>query len=781
MLCDDERGQAIQIGAVILFSFAVIGFSLYQATVVPDQNGEVEFNHNRDVQQDMLELQNAIYATAASGDGASASVQLGTTYPARVFAVNPGSPGGSLRTFDPGDASELTIENAAATAGGPTNFWDGTSKRYPTTGIRYEPNYNVYSQAPATVYENSVVYNLAPDGGVAVQTDQRLVDGREVDLLSLLGSYQQSSSGTASVDVRGPTNEPRTVTVQPSGGNITITVPTDLSESTWETLLESELVSNGGYVVASSITVSSGLLSFELAATDGAGNPVSYELRTPVAGVGANVPQPTATYVTKIDGDGTEVAPDGAATLTVEIRDLYNAPVSGVTPSASASAGTASVPGPSDENGQTTVEYTAPSTAGTQTVSVEDDLDDSGTVDPDETVTFTVEVVASSGGGGDTLDPVFSSGPAANPTTIGQGQPIDLNATIDDMNGNGGTDIVSATWSDAVSGDSGTFSPDDGEFDQPKEAVSAKISGSNTSGWSTGDHEITVTGSDANGNTVSETVTVTVTPDPGPPGGKAFADANDNGVYDSGETTYTVSKLRDFDEKVNLVIPSDVGGGTLSNPGGDIKIKAVKITSDVNIDAGSITLKAEKGSEGPIDISATSLTSSGDVEVVATDIDASDGTIETTGGSVTLKAEKGGGGPIDIDGSDISTAGGNDVKIKAKSVSGRNAEITATQGSITVEATVNVGGEVDVSGGRLKTTGGNKISLKSKGDVFLDDTATQQAKVEAADGGAVTVNVEKKSNTLHVDGLEIIDDDDTLKLEPDKANVDGTPESGSVG
>jgi len=54
MLGDDERGQAIQIGAVILFSFVVIGFSLYQATVVPDQNSEVEFNHNQNVQQDML-------------------------------------------------------------------------------------------------------------------------------------------------------------------------------------------------------------------------------------------------------------------------------------------------------------------------------------------------------------------------------------------------------------------------------------------------------------------------------------------------------------------------------------------------------------------------------------------------------------------------------------------------------------------------------------------------------------------------------------------------------
>ena len=66
-LRDDDRAQAIQIGAVLLFGILVISFSTYQAFVVPNQNENVEFNHNQRVQGQLQEVRNAIVSMPGTG------------------------------------------------------------------------------------------------------------------------------------------------------------------------------------------------------------------------------------------------------------------------------------------------------------------------------------------------------------------------------------------------------------------------------------------------------------------------------------------------------------------------------------------------------------------------------------------------------------------------------------------------------------------------------------------------------------------------------------------
>jgi cytochrome c-type biogenesis protein CcmH/NrfG len=73
----DRRAQAIQVGAVILLGALVIAFSTYQAVVVPEQNRNVEFNHNQRVQQQLQEVRNGILS-AADGQPQATSVELGT-------------------------------------------------------------------------------------------------------------------------------------------------------------------------------------------------------------------------------------------------------------------------------------------------------------------------------------------------------------------------------------------------------------------------------------------------------------------------------------------------------------------------------------------------------------------------------------------------------------------------------------------------------------------------------------------------------------------------------
>jgi hypothetical protein len=112
----DDRGQSIQIGAVLLFGALVVALAGYQAFVVPQQNEAVEFSHSQTVQNDIQELRNALVSATGEASTRSVSVTLGTRYPDRAFAVNPGPASGSLRTAgtsDPGVALEVANATAA--------------------------------------------------------------------------------------------------------------------------------------------------------------------------------------------------------------------------------------------------------------------------------------------------------------------------------------------------------------------------------------------------------------------------------------------------------------------------------------------------------------------------------------------------------------------------------------------------------------------------------------------------------------------------------------------
>ena len=108
---DDERAAAIQVGAVLLFGILIISMAMYQATVVPDQNEGVEFNHNQEVQGQMQDLRNTVVSVPGGGGGGSVTVELGTRYPSRSLLVNPGPAYGSLRTVGTNDESARGISS----------------------------------------------------------------------------------------------------------------------------------------------------------------------------------------------------------------------------------------------------------------------------------------------------------------------------------------------------------------------------------------------------------------------------------------------------------------------------------------------------------------------------------------------------------------------------------------------------------------------------------------------------------------------------------------------
>jgi len=127
----------VQVGAVLLFATIIIALSVYQATVVPAENSDVEYRHSQQVQGQLVDVRNALVATAETGDARPATVSLGTEYPNRVFLVNPPPAAGTLRT-DTYDDPTVMVSNVNATnpRRGTTSTARGRSRRSPSRSFR---------------------------------------------------------------------------------------------------------------------------------------------------------------------------------------------------------------------------------------------------------------------------------------------------------------------------------------------------------------------------------------------------------------------------------------------------------------------------------------------------------------------------------------------------------------------------------------------------------------------------------------------------------------------
>jgi hypothetical protein len=396
-LVGDERGQAIQIGAVLLFGVLIISFSTYQAFVVPDQNRGIEFSHNQEVQSQMQDLRNAVVSVGGIRGSQAVSVQLGTRYPSRVIARNPGPPSGSLRTVGTTEpAVNLRIANAQAT-GETGDFWD-EDQTYNTGVVRYTPSYNLYTNPPETVYENTVLYNRFPSGDLTL-ANQTFIDGTEISLVLLNGTLSETSTRSATVDVRAESSSTQTVTLDDDGSPITITFASTRSADYW-TFLENTQSSVTDVRPAGSVNGLS-LVTVELDDSQ------SYQVQLTKVGVGTGVTDEDTAYLTDISGDGRPVSQGESIALTLEVRDRFNNPPDNattmqVTAEVAGSGSLQSTTQTPDEDGQVTFVYEATGTTGDQEirfsyVGIDGDFDASTPQD----VSMTVDVTSGSGGGYD--------------------------------------------------------------------------------------------------------------------------------------------------------------------------------------------------------------------------------------------------------------------------------------------------------------------------------------------------------------------------------------------
>lgn len=231
----DDRGVSELIGAVFLFAFLIIGLSGYQVWVVPSQNAEVEWNHNLEVQDDMVDVRNTVLASKISGDEGYAAVQLGSEYPSRVIAVNPPNPTGTLRSTEPkpisvtsgGDDITDVVCGAEDLEG---NYYIENETRF----LEYEGQYNELDNHGVIRYENSILYHDYEDADV-VRSSQRLLQDDEISIVPLVESYSEQGRERVVVEPR-----PGLISTERVSGP-TVTLPTELDEDKWQTLLEPEL------------------------------------------------------------------------------------------------------------------------------------------------------------------------------------------------------------------------------------------------------------------------------------------------------------------------------------------------------------------------------------------------------------------------------------------------------------------------------------------------------------------------------------------------------------
>jgi hypothetical protein len=491
-----ERSQSTVVGFVLVFAILLMLLVTIQTTAVPAWNQGVEYSHSERVQGELELLRDTLFRTAATGSVGSKSVSLGTQYPLRPFLFNPPDPTGRLRTTAPGT---VTITNATA-PGETRDYWNGSTRSFVDRALVYRPDYNEYDTAPTTALENTVSYNRF-DQRALTRSGQRLVSGRRINVVALNGTLDERGQRPETVETE-PLSAPTQTTTVRSDGPLVVTATTRLSEAVWEELLAEERAPDG-YVTDVAVTPGDpGTLRLTLAANE------SYDLRMAKIGVGSNVDDPPAHYITTDSPSELRLAAGGAERLVFEVRDRFNNPVSGVAVDATPSGSGTLIPvdNVTDSDGHARFRYEADA-VGTATVTATFGTDP----DPMQTATVTVESRTDAGttggtgpaGGGDDIAPSVSdietNATTATARTVERGTKLALSATVSDFE-RGGSDVYRATWSSNRSTAGGAMRPEggDGEFDSVEERVVA--GGIDTSGWATGWHNITVTGTDANGN-----------------------------------------------------------------------------------------------------------------------------------------------------------------------------------------------------------------------------------------------------------------------------------------
>lgn len=314
-----DRAVSEVMGSILIFGFLIAALGLYQLTVVPANNEDVEQRHSATVREDMLELRSALLDAGYQGSSRSIQVSAGTQYPARALALNPPPPNGRLTTEEVTGA--VSLSGVEVVDGEADDYWQKEGFGFDTAHVVYRPAYNYYEDAPVVRYEPTVLYS-GFEGADVVESNQGLVDGSRLNLVLVEGSVSGSMSQRLSLDVRPgstATQGVRIVDDSSDSSEPTITVKTRLSREKWEELLDGEPATVADYRTPDGPNE----VDIELTADE-------YTLRVAEVGLDRNPPQ-SAEYIVMREEPADSLRTGESTTFSVQVLDEFGNPVEGQT------------------------------------------------------------------------------------------------------------------------------------------------------------------------------------------------------------------------------------------------------------------------------------------------------------------------------------------------------------------------------------------------------------------------------------------------------------------
>lgn len=239
----NERSQSVVIGSILMFTIIIGLLGVLQLYVVPQQNADVELNHETTVKDDFSELHSGVLNAVENKRSYSETFHLGVEYPSRFILLNPPNPQGTIRTEDVGPLDD-TVED---TDGEPWHVGQevcGLPSGKATKQLVQVGNYNEIRNTGFYSYENSVTHHSIEEGTTEefIDSDQAFIEQQTIYLRPLVGQdIARSAVGSESITFQ--TNETGRITM---AQNEILTLQTGLSQSQWEDVVDgSDLTVDG--------------------------------------------------------------------------------------------------------------------------------------------------------------------------------------------------------------------------------------------------------------------------------------------------------------------------------------------------------------------------------------------------------------------------------------------------------------------------------------------------------------------------------------------------------
>lgn len=327
------KGVAAVIGFLLIFSFLIMAAAQYQVQVIPAQEENTEITHSRLVQGQLAEVQSNVRGTGNSNEIRTQEVQLGTRFESQLIfgiipAIHQPAPAGNLEYVEEEDVN-IEIEGAQGQRGA-ASYWDGSLQEYTndnTGWLMYTPDYRHFNNAPTTVYENGVVYDEYPTGEVIFRSDQNLINGKNINIISLDGDVSVGATSQRTVETHPVSAPQQRIAIQsPDSTPMRIRIPTLLTAAQWEDLLGTEITS--GFVNNVDDVADENAVDIYLQAD------TTYTLGMSRVYVttrlsDTSIPSASEEYIAW-DENQVIIREQSRAKIDAQVRDKYNNPIPGV-------------------------------------------------------------------------------------------------------------------------------------------------------------------------------------------------------------------------------------------------------------------------------------------------------------------------------------------------------------------------------------------------------------------------------------------------------------------